>query len=172
MPGWGHSAGFPSSMIFTVALCVSWCGRLEAMPLFGPQVYATDNLKCSSVCPRALFSAARFTAQYVHALGQDVSPGKCLLLITSKAVRRSMKSWDLSGDGRPWSVELDVRDLGGHLDFAGRLRAGTLCRRAVRLLMGLLRLGRCHQGFSPSWVFFVVCFGDVSHKRCASCTSL
>ena len=23
----------------------------------------------------------------------------------------------MSGDGEPWSVHLDVRDLGGHLDF-------------------------------------------------------
>ena len=30
-----------------------------------------------------------------------------------------MKLWDVSGDGRPWSFELDVRDRGGHLDLAG-----------------------------------------------------
>ena len=39
-----------------------------------------------------------------------------------------MKLWDVSGDGRPWSVELDVCDLGGHLDFTRRAGAGTLSR--------------------------------------------
>ena len=32
----------------------------------------------------------------------------------SKGVRTAMKAWDTSGDGRPWSVELDVRGLGRH----------------------------------------------------------
>ena len=35
-----------------------------------------------------------------------------------------MKLSDVSGDGKPWKVELDVRDLGGHLDFTKRARAG------------------------------------------------
>ena len=61
-----------------------------------------------------MFGAARFTVQYVRAVGQDVSPGKCVLLHTSKAVKRSMKYWDVSGDGRSCFVQLDVRDLGGH----------------------------------------------------------
>ena len=43
--------------------------------------------------------------------------GKCVLLSTSKTVRRAMKLWDISGDGSFWKVQLDVRDLGGHLDF-------------------------------------------------------
>ena len=34
------------------------------------------------------------------AVGQDVSPGKCVLLGTSKSVRKAMKLWDISGDGR------------------------------------------------------------------------
>ena len=57
------------------------------------------------------------------------SAGKCVLLSTSKAVRRAMKLWDISGAGGFWKVQLDVRDLGGHLDFTYRARAGTLSRR-------------------------------------------
>ena len=57
---------------------------------------------------------------------QDVSPGKCVLLSTSKSVRRAVKLWDISGDGKFWKVQLDNRDLGGHLDFTRRARAGTL----------------------------------------------
>ena len=49
----------------------------------GPQRYA-DNLKSSSVCPRAFFGAARFTVQYVRAVGQDVSPDECVLFGTSE----------------------------------------------------------------------------------------
>ena len=33
-----------------------------------------------------------------------------------------MKLWDISGDGKVWKVQLDVRDLGGHLDFTRRAR--------------------------------------------------
>ena len=56
--------------------------------------------------PRALFGAARFTAQCVRSVGQDVSPGKCVLLCTSEALRKSMKLWDVSGDGMlgRWSL--------------------------------------------------------------------
>ena len=55
-----------------------------------------------------------------------MSLGKCVLLSTSKAVRKVMRRWDVSGDGNAWKVELDVRDLGGHLDLTFRARAGTL----------------------------------------------
>ena len=36
---------------------------------------------------------------YVKAVGQDVSPGKCVLLSTCKSVGKRMKLWDVSGDG-------------------------------------------------------------------------
>ena len=54
--------GCSLSMVFIVALHVPWCRRLGAMPAIKPQLYA-DNLKCSAVCPNALFAAARFTAE-------------------------------------------------------------------------------------------------------------
>ena len=103
------------------------------MPDIKPQLYA-DNLKCSTVRPRALFESAYFTARYVRLVGQDVSPGKCVLLSTSRAVRRAMKLWDISGDGGFWKVQLDVRDLGVHLDFTYRARAGTLSQPPSVLL--------------------------------------
>ena len=121
----GIPQGCPLSMVFIVALCVPWCRHLEAIPAFKPQLFA-DNLKCSAECPKTLFGAARFTAQYVRSVGQDVSPGKSVLLGTSKAVRRAMKLWDISGDGKVWKVQLDIRGPGGHLDFTSRTRAGTL----------------------------------------------
>ena len=77
------------------------------MPAIKPQLYA-DNLKCCAVCPNALIGAARFTTQYVRSAGRDVSPEKCVLLSTSKAVRKGMKLWDVSGDGGFWKVQLDV----------------------------------------------------------------
>ena len=33
-----------------------------------------------------------------------------------------MKLWDVAGDGGFGKVQLDVRDLGGHLDFTLRAR--------------------------------------------------
>ena len=62
-----------------------------------PQLYA-DNLKCSSVSPRASFGAASLTVQYVWAVGQDVSPGKCVLLSTSKAVKKEHEAVGFYGE--------------------------------------------------------------------------
>ena len=122
------SLGCPLSVVFIVALYVPWCRHLEALPAVKPQLYA-DNLKCSAERPGAFFGSARFTAEYVRAVGQDVSPGKCVLPSTSKSVRNSMKLWYISGDGRFGKVQLDVRDLGRLFNFTKRERAGTLsCR--------------------------------------------
>ena len=126
--GWGIPQRCPLSMVFIVALHVPWCRHLEVMPDVKPQLYA-GNLKCSAERPGALFDAARFNARYVRGVGQDVSPGKCVLLSTSKSVRRALKFWDISGDGKFWEVQLDIRDLGGHLDFTKRAWAGTLSKR-------------------------------------------
>ena len=113
---------------------------MSHLPDIIPQLYA-DNLKCSATRPRALFESAYFTAKYVRLVGQDVSPGKCVLLSTSKAVRRAMKLWDISGEGGFWKVQLDVRDLGGHLDFHSIVLVLVLFLvRLVRLQLGLLQL--------------------------------
>ena len=40
------------------------------------------------------------------------------------------------GDGRSLSVELDVRDLGGHLDFTRRAGASTWSRRVKAVTRG------------------------------------
>ena len=127
-------------MVFIVALYVLWCRHLDALPDVKPQLYA-DNLKCSAVSPRALFESANFTAKYVRSVGQDVSPGKCVLLSTSKSVRKAMKLWDISGDGGFWKVQLDVR--GGHL----RARAGTLSKRVREATVGVASVGASPLGF-------------------------
>ena len=136
----GILQGCPLSMVFTVALHVPWCRHLDSLPDIKPQLYA-DNLKCSAARPRALLESAMFTAQYVRSVGQDVSPGKCVLLSTSKTVRNAMKLWDISGDGGFWKVQLGVRDLGGHLDFTLRARAGTLSKRICGATSGVASVG-------------------------------
>ena len=133
-------------MVFIVALYVPWCRHLEALPDVKPQLYA-DNLKCSAERPGALFESARFTARYVRSVGQDVSHGKCVLLSTSKSVRKAMKLWDISGDGGFWKVQLDVRDLGGHLDFTRRARAATLSTRVREAILGVAAVGALPLGF-------------------------
>ena len=44
-----------------------------------------------------LLSAARFTARYVRLVGQELAPSKCVLLSTSREVRKDMKgcTWTL-----------------------------------------------------------------------------
>ena len=73
--GLGHSwtrdggipQGCPLSMMFIVALYLTWCGYLAAQVGVQPQLYA-DNLKCVSRSPELLLHAARFTAKYVRSL--------------------------------------------------------------------------------------------------------
>ena len=50
-----------------------------------------------------------------------------------------MKDWVLSQEGAKWSVEFDVRDLGGHLDTTFRGWSSTLAAR-VRLVISRLVL--------------------------------
>ena len=76
-----------------------------------------------------LLRAARFTTEYVRLVGQEPAPSKCILLSTSREVRRDMKDWVLSQDGDQWSVKFDVRDLGGHLDTTFRGWSSTLAAR-------------------------------------------
>ena len=83
--------------------------------------------------------AARFTTGYVRLVGQEHAPSKCVLLSTSKAIRAEMRGWVLSDEGHRWTVKLDVRDLGGHLDTTLRGWSSTLSLR-VRLVISRLGL--------------------------------
>ena len=103
-----------------------------------PQLYV-DNLKCVSRDPNLLLHAARFTTGYVQLVGQEPAPSKCVLLSTSREVRKDMKGWVLSREGDQWSVKFDVRDLGGHLDTTFRGWSSTLAAR-VRLVISRLFL--------------------------------
>ena len=103
-----------------------------------PQLYA-DNLKCVSRDTDLLLSAARFTNGYVRLVGQEPAPSKCVLLSTSRDVRKDMGDWVLSQEGDKWSVKYDVRDLEGHLDTTFRGWSATLAAR-VRLVISRLVL--------------------------------
>ena len=46
-----------------------------------------------------------------------------------------------------WKVELDIRDLGGHLDFTRRARAGTLFKRVKNATHGVVAIGALPLGF-------------------------
>ena len=137
----------------------SECGvhcDLESLPDVKPQLYA-DNLRCSAERPGALFESARFTARYVRSVGQDVLPGKCVLLSTSKSVRKAMALWDVSGGGGFWKVH-----LGGDLDFTLRARAGTLSKRVREATLGVASIGALPLGFR-------VKLGLVRGKYLAAC---
>ena len=90
-----------------------------------PELYA-DNLKCVSRDPGLLLNAVGFTTGYVRSVGQEPARSKCVLLSTSREVRRDMKEWVLSQERDKWSVKFDVRDLGGHLDTTFRGWSSTL----------------------------------------------
>ena len=101
--------------------------------------YMLTTLSVSLVTPELLLRAARFTTEYVRLVGQEPAPSKCILLSTSREVRRDMKGWVLSREGDQWSVKFDVRDLGGHLDTTFRGWFSTLAAR-VRLVISRLVL--------------------------------
>ena len=134
----GIPQGCPLSMMFIVALYLPWCRYLSAQVGVRPQLYA-DNLKCLSGNPDLLMHAARFTTGYVRLVGQEPAPSKCVLLSTSREVRKDMKDWVLSCEGDQWSVTFDVRDLRGHLDTTFRGWSSTLAAR-VRLVISRLVL--------------------------------
>ena len=94
-----------------------------------------------------LLAAARFTSRYIRLVGQEAAPSKCVLLSTSARTRCSMKAWDISGAGDCWSVRLDVRDLGGHLDTTYRGRAGTLAERIPPVRVSCKAAGSLPLGF-------------------------
>ena len=85
---------------------------------------------------RCLCDADRFTARYFRAVVQDVSPGMCVLLSTSKSVRRAVKLWETSGDGKFWKVQLDIRDLGRRV---GEATIGVAAVVGFQVKVGLAR---------------------------------
>ena len=95
--------GCPLSMVFIVALFSPWCRYLESLAGISPQLYA-DNLKCTSYNVDSVLAAAQKTLSYVHAVGQEASPSKCVLLSTSKAALRRMTAWrNMRCSGFRWS---------------------------------------------------------------------
>ena len=86
--------GCPSSMMFIVALLLPWCRYLAAQEGAQPPLY-TDNLKGVSGDPNLLLRAARFTTGYVQLVGQEPAPSTCVILSTSRVVRKDMRYWVL-----------------------------------------------------------------------------
>ena len=129
----GIPQGCPLSMMFIVALYLPWCKYLGELPDVSPQLYA-DNLECVCSKPEQLLRAAQFTSAHVRLVGQEPAPSKCVLMSTSAAIRRDMKTWLVSERGERWSVKLDIRDLGGHLDSTYRAWGRTLAARVIAVL--------------------------------------
>ena len=145
----GIPQGCPLSMMFIVALYLPWCRYLSAQVGFLPQLYA-DNLNCLSRDPGLLLHAARFTTGYVRLFGQEPAPSKCVLMSTSREVRKDMNDEVLSLIGDKWSVKFDVRDLGGHLNTTFREWSGTLAARVRLVISRLVLIFAFSFGFSWS----------------------
>ena len=85
-----------------------------------------------------LLNAVRFTTGYVRVVGQELALSKCVLLSTSRDLRKDMKKWVLSQERDKWSVMFDVRDLGGHLDTTFRGWSSTLVARVSLVISRLV----------------------------------
>ena len=121
-----------------------------------PQLYA-DNLKCVSGDPGLFLNAARFTTGYVRLVGQEPAPSKCVLLSSSREVRKDVKKWALSQEGDKWSVKFDVQDLGGHLDTTFRGWSSTPATGVRLVISRLVLFFALPSGFSWSDTGCQVC---------------
>ena len=92
--------------------------------------------KCVCRDPGVLLRAAGFTTGHVRLVGQELAPSKCVLMSTSRIVRRDMRGWVVTDEVDRWSVKLDVRER-GHLDTTFRVWSATLAKR-VRLVIARL----------------------------------
>ena len=86
--------------------------------------------------------------RYVRAVGQDVSLGKCVLLGTSKSVRKGCEAF---GHFWGWLLLEGPDGCAGswseRLDFTDRARAGTLSCRVKSAIAGLATVGSLPLGF-------------------------
>ena len=115
--------GCSLSVVFVAALYVPGVGDWRLCVVLNPS--CTRIIYSAVLCaPGPFFWCCKVHCSVCLVGWSGCFSSKCVLLSTSKAVRNSIKLWDVSGDGMPWKVELDVRDLGGHLDFTRRARAG------------------------------------------------
>ena len=63
-------------------------------------------------------------------------------------VGEDMRDWFISGDDHRWTIKLDGRDFGGHLDATFWARNATLARRAVGVLDKVPTVGALPLWFS------------------------
>ena len=90
-------------------------------------------------------------------LGRSLLLSKCVLMSTSAAIRRDMKDWVVFSQDEHWTVKLDVRDLGGHLDTTYRALGCTLAA-GLLLFFGLSGWSLLYRlAIVVSFVFFAPC---------------
>ena len=86
---WHRDGGCPLSMMFIVALCLPWCMYLAAQEVWSRSCMLI--ILSVSRDPLSLLRAAEFTTGHVRLVGQELAPRKCVLLSTSRVVRKDMK---------------------------------------------------------------------------------
>ena len=80
-------------------------------------------------------------------VGHTAAPTECVLLGTCVDIRRKMKSWVISSEDDDRKVELDIRDICGHLDTTLQGRPGTISGRIQREITQLAADGALPLGF-------------------------
>ena len=68
-----------------------------------------------------------------------------------------MRGWVVSDEGHRWSVKLDVRDLGGHLDTTFHGWSSILASRVRLVIFGWLLSMPSRWTFMGGFGFFVPC---------------
>ena len=123
---------------FSLWPCMSLGVVILSLCVMSSRSFTLINLKCSAERPGALFDSARFTAQYVRSVGQDVSPGKCVLPSTSLSVRKDMKLWTYLGVAACGKFSWMLRILVVILISLGGLGLEHFPKGLARLFLGSL----------------------------------
>ena len=152
----GIPQGCPLNMMFMKALYLLCCKYLAAQELVEPQLFS-DNLKCVSRDPDLHLHAAWYTTGYVRLVEQEPASSKCVLMSTSKVVRKGMRDWILTDEGDTWTVKLDVQDLSGHLDTTFRGWSATVASRVWLVISRLVLIFVLPLGFHGRLGLFGPC---------------
>ena len=114
-----------------------WCEYLAAQEGVEPQLHADNPSLCRGILECSCVLLDSILGMSVG--WQEPAPSKCVIMSTSRVVRKDIRVWVFTHEGDRWTVKLDVRVLGGHLHTTFRDCSATLAAR-VRLVIARLVL--------------------------------
>ena len=137
--------GCPFSMCFVALLLRPWIMKMRSMPNTKPRILADDLLLIQEGGAKHyddFCDAFDQTQEYLLDLGSNNSAKKSFLFSTDPNMRQLLKHKNWDALGTTLKVELNFRDLGGHLNSTNAINAITLTNRLIGAIQGIERLTR------------------------------